>query len=148
MQINMANNGNWAVSREVLSFHCSNFRLIGLTNGHNREYRFQKICASVPPLAECSLVLMNSKLCDNGNRLLQISLLSLHCLWVSQRVLFWQGLKSPQESMADLSPVENLRIPSKVNFWAAVIGAFGLQTVPWPIKVNLIWLQNNTCWWQ
>ncbi|CAG11126.1 unnamed protein product [Tetraodon nigroviridis] len=26
-----------------------------------------------------------------------------------------QGLKSPQESVADLSPVENFRIPSKVK---------------------------------
>lgn len=31
-------------------------------------------------------------------------------------LFLWQGLKSPQESMADLSPMENLRIPSTVSF--------------------------------
>lgn len=64
-------------------------------------------------------------------------------------VLFWQGLKSPQESMAELSPVENLRIPSKVRFEAETVLTlmwFSGRHIVWELIIADSRREGDHCW--
>lgn len=101
------NSGKWAF-REVVSLNSSNVRLSGSSMNTTKTIAVTHLCHF-------------HFLLYAGVYRGQVATWP-HFTWVLgsievwQWVLSWQGLKSPQESMADLSPVENLRIPSKVNF--------------------------------